>query len=126
VPVRVLIVDDNADITALLGLQIDRTEGFEVVGTASNGVEAIEMAASVNPDVILLDMMMPVMGGLEALPYLRQNVPGCRIFVFSAAAVTQERERALELGADAYYVKGDGLDMLDTLADLESATPASP
>jgi CheY-like chemotaxis protein len=121
VPGRVLIVDDNADITALLNLQIDRANGFEVVGTAANGVEAIEMARDFEPDIILLDMMMPVMGGLEALPHLRQMLPDSRIFMFSAAAVTHERERALELGADAYYVKGEGLDMLDNLADLESA-----
>src|SRR5688500_11373127 len=102
---RVLIVDDNEDITTLLRLQLERTPGVEVVGVAAHGLEAIAIATLERPDVILLDLMMPVMGGLEALPLLKQELPDCTVIVLSAAAMSTERDRALEAGAQAYYVK---------------------
>jgi CheY-like chemotaxis protein len=119
---RVLIVDDNEDITSLMRLQLDRTDGATVVGTATDGAAAIQMANDVHPNMILLDMMMPGMGGLEALPILRELVPEARIIMFSAASFEDDRARALELGADDYFVKGDALDLLDTLAAVDAAS----
>jgi CheY-like chemotaxis protein len=119
---RVLIVDDNEDITSLMRLQLDRTDGAAVVGTATDGAAAIQMANEVHPNMILLDMMMPGMGGLEALPILRELVPEARIIMFSAGSFDNDRARALELGADDYFVKGDALDLLDTLAAVDAAS----
>jgi two-component system, chemotaxis family, chemotaxis protein CheY len=92
---RVLIVDDTEDIRALvrhlLGL-----EGHEVVGEGSDGREAIELTASLNPDVVVLDVRMPNMTGLEALPMITRAAPGARVVVVNSLPnVTLSKVRAL-------------------------------
>ncbi len=111
-------MDDSPDIrsTVLIGLQFD--DRFAEVAEAANGREAIAVAEADPPDVILLDQMMPVMTGTEALPILRATVPDARIVVFSAVA----DEIDLRDGAaqpDAFALKGTDLfELYDLLAEV--------
>jgi CheY-like chemotaxis protein len=109
---RVLVVDDAEDIRTLLRLKLMRASGVEVIGEASDGVEAVALASALEPDVVVLDMAMPRMDGLEALPLIREAVPGVRVVVLSGFNEDTMERRALEAGADRYVVKGSDMDAL--------------
>ncbi len=109
-PVRVVIVDDTDDLRLLLSMTLSIDGRFEVVGEAANGAEGVEQCREAQPDAVLLDMMMPVMDGLEALPLIREACPGARIVMLSANDSPDVIERAMALGAAAYVVKGFALD----------------
>jgi len=117
-PVRVVIIDDTRDLRELLRLALTRG-GMEVVGEAGDGLTGIEAVRLERPDVVLLDLSMPVMDGLEALPSIRRIVPGAKIIVLSGFGATQMSERALATGADGYLQKGMSLKrILDYIRDL--------
>jgi len=78
-PIRLLLVDDSADLRFLVRTAVESRGGFEVVGEAGDGRLAIEVARETAPDVILLDLDMPSMGGLEALPLIRDASPDSKI-----------------------------------------------
>jgi len=103
---RVLVVDDVANLRELLTLLLEVEDDFEVVGTAADGEQAVAAAAMLQPDLVLLDLAMPVMDGLQALPLLRANLPDARIVIFSGFEHQALAEEALRAGADAYIEKG--------------------
>jgi DNA-binding NarL/FixJ family response regulator len=103
---RVLVVDDAANLRELLTLLLDAEDDFVVVGSAADGAQAVEQAAVLNPDVVLLDLAMPVMDGLQALPELRRLLPTGRLVVFSGFEEESLARAALAAGADAYIEKG--------------------
>lgn len=105
---RVIVVDDTPDLRNLLRLVLARG-GFEVVGEASDGRAGIEVARRTRPDVVLLDIAMPVMDGLEALPTLRRSLPRAKIIAMSAFGASQMAARAVAAGADGYVQKGTSL-----------------
>jgi DNA-binding NarL/FixJ family response regulator len=106
-PVRAVVIEDTTDIRELLRLALSRG-GMDVVGEAGDGRAGVELVRRERPDLVLLDLSMPVMDGMEALPLIRELVPDARIIVFSAfaGAVTQQ---VLESGADGYLLKGTPL-----------------
>ena len=106
-PVRAVVIDDTTDIRELLRLALSRG-GMDVVGEAGDGRAGVELVRVERPDVVLLDLAMPVMDGVEALPLIRELVPDARIIVFSAFAGAVTRQ-VLECGADGYVVKGTPL-----------------
>jgi DNA-binding NarL/FixJ family response regulator len=105
---RVLIVDDKADIRGIVATRLRIEPGFDVVGEAANGAEAIARVGELKPAIMILDLQMPVMSGEEVIPILRSLAPGLRILVFSAYAGAQQRLRASEC-PDAEVRKGTGL-----------------
>jgi DNA-binding NarL/FixJ family response regulator len=108
---RILIVDDHPlTRDALSGLLAQH--GFDVVGLAAGGEEAIGMAAELQPDLVLLDLSMPGMDGLEALPRIKAVAPDTKIIVFSGFSARRLAERSLALGADEYVEKGAPMDAI--------------
>lgn len=108
-PRRTLIVDDTPDLRDLLVLALDEVEDFEVVGEAGDGRSAVVGARQTDPDLVVLDLAMPVMDGLEALPHLRRACPTATIVVLSGFGASALRDRALVSGADGYVEKGTRL-----------------
>ncbi|GAA4258530.1 response regulator transcription factor [Dactylosporangium darangshiense] len=106
--VRVLVVDDQQlvrdGIASLLGIQ----PGIEVVGTAADGHEALERAAELDPDVVLMDVRMPGLDGVEATRALRQARPGCRVVMLTTFDDDQYVTLALRAGAEGYLLKDLG------------------
>ncbi len=106
-PIRAVVIDDTRDIRELLSLVLTRN-GMEVVGEAGDGQAGVEVVRAERPDVVLLDLAMPVMDGVEALPIIRELVPDARIIVLSAFAGAV-KEQVLDWGADGYLEKGTPL-----------------
>jgi DNA-binding NarL/FixJ family response regulator len=102
----VLVVDDAANLRELLTLLLESEDDFEVVGTASDGAKAIDVAEQLKPDIVLLDLAMPVLDGMAALPKLRSLLPDASIVIFSGFDQGALVEEALKIGADAYLEKG--------------------
>ena len=110
---RVLLVDDAADVRRLIAALIDvHDQGWSVVGEAANGREAIENAPPTDPDLVLLDLSMPVMDGLEALPHLRRAVPDAAVVVLSGFPSDAAQRAALAAGAHGYLEKDALVDNL--------------
>lgn len=105
---RILIADDAPDIRLLLRMYLSDSR-LEVVGEATNGAEAVEMARGEQPDAIILDLAMPIMDGLEAIPRIKEVSPATKIVVLSGFDADRMAERALGLGADTYLQKGVAL-----------------
>jgi two-component system response regulator NreC len=104
-PARILLADDHAVLRAGLRLLLSSQEGLEIVGEASTGVETLSLARDLQPDLILLDLSMPGMGGLEALPALRRLAPKSRILILTMHDDPQYLRRALSSGAVGYVLK---------------------
>jgi DNA-binding NarL/FixJ family response regulator len=102
----VLVVDDAANLRELLTLLLEAEDDFVVVGAAADGAQAVAQAAELQPDIVLLDLAMPVMDGLQALPELRRLLPGARLVVFSGYDEESLARAAMDAGADAYIEKG--------------------
>jgi YesN/AraC family two-component response regulator len=106
--VRVLIVDDSADLRDLLSMVIERhPQGWQVVATAAEGQEGIEEARSTQPDLVLLDIAMPVMDGMQALPRIREAAPEAVVVMLSGYPFSTAGQGALDAGAHGYLEKSD-------------------
>jgi DNA-binding NarL/FixJ family response regulator len=122
---RVLVVDDAANLRELLTLLLDTEDDFEVIGTASDGEQAIVVAESLQPDIVLLDLAMPVMDGMQALPRLRHMLPRAIIMIFSGFEQRALVDDAMSAGADAYLEKGASVTQLvDLLRGLREKRAA--
>jgi NarL family two-component system response regulator LiaR len=111
-PIRVLIADDHAivrkGIRALLSVKPD----IEVVGEASDGAETVAQAQALRPDVILMDLVMPEMDGIEATRQIVEQQPGVRILVLTSFAADDKVFPAIKAGALGYLLKDSGPDDL--------------
>src|SRR5437763_3902055 len=103
---RVVVADDFADIRHLMRLTLERSGRFQIVGEAVNGAEAITLAQELEPDLLLLDLSMPVLSGLEALPRIREASPATKVVVLSGLDRAQMEPDAREGGAVGYLEKG--------------------
>ena len=119
---RVLVVDDAEDLRMLLRARMETRNGLTVVGEAADGLAAVELASELQPDLVMLDLAMPRMDGLEALPLIRAAVPGVRVIVLSGFNQSTLAEKAMEAGADRYVVKGGSMSQLLELVETVLAT----
>ena len=103
--VRILVVDDHQMLReALVGML--EAAGFEVVGAVGDGADATSLAVELTPDVVLMDLSMPVLNGLDATRLLREVAPEAAIVVFSAFESPELKRQAFDAGAVAYLPKG--------------------
>jgi DNA-binding NarL/FixJ family response regulator len=103
--IRVLIVDDHALLREGLRSRLEREPGIAVVGEADTAERAVILARKLQPDLILLDLLLPRKGGYEAIPELRTVAPEARILVVSSQAAPSSVRRALSAGAAGYLPK---------------------
>jgi DNA-binding NarL/FixJ family response regulator len=117
--IRVLAVDDHPLLRGGIAALIAGQSDMALVAEASTGLEALERFRSVRPDVTLLDIQMPVMGGIETLVALRAEFPGARVIVLTTYGGDALAQRALDAGAHAYVLKGDvRVELLDTIRSV--------
>ena len=102
---RVLLADDHAILRSGLRLLLTTQNEFDVVGEAASGTETLTLAEQLQPDLILLDLNMPALGGLDALPALRKLVPSARILILTMHDDPQYLRQALKHGASGYVLK---------------------
>jgi NarL family two-component system response regulator LiaR len=110
--VRVLIVDDHAIVRKGIRALLSEVDGFEVVGEADNGHSAVLRAAECSPDVILMDLLMPVMDGIEATRQITSRQPQARILVLTSFAADNKVFPAIKAGASGYLLKDSSPDEL--------------
>ena len=103
---RILLVDDHPLTRSALAALLQQ-HGFEVAGEASDGQEAIERAAELRPDLVLLDLSMPGVDGLTALPRLREAAPECEVVVLTASGTEENLLAAIRAGAAGYLLKSE-------------------
>jgi PAS domain S-box-containing protein len=115
---RVLIADDSDDVRALLRAQLEMDGRFAVVGEADDGAVAIEVAREQQPDLVVLDLAMPRMDGLTALPLLREAAPDARVIVLSGFDAQAVAPKVLAAGASRCIEKGFRMKLADVLAEV--------
>ena len=103
--IRVLLVDDHAVVRQGLRLFIEMQNDMEVAGEGSNGFEALELASRLKPDVILLDLLMPQMGGVEATRQILEGNPRARILILTSFGEDDKVFPAIRAGAQGYLLK---------------------
>lgn len=123
--IRVLIVDDlpqvRQGLVSVLQLAARRIQPtIEIAGEAQNGDDAVRQARTLHPDVILMDLEMPVMDGFEATRQIKAEQPEARVIILSIHAAPEALQRAREAGADDFVVKGDSyLTLLNAILEKD-------
>jgi DNA-binding NarL/FixJ family response regulator len=123
--VRVLIVDDHALFAEVLEVTLQANPRIEVTGCAGDGLEAIESARALRPDVVLMDLEMPVMNGIDATGRIRSELPDSQVVVVTASSDPESERRARSAGATGYLRKGCSAAEL-LAAIFEAVTPRAP
>lgn len=122
--IRVLIVDDVERVRQDLCTFLTLAGDIEIVGEAGNGLEAVQMAKALQPQVILMDLEMPVLDGYEATRQIKRQQPACRVIILSIHGGNAEQQGVLRAGADDFIVKGAPLETL--LQAIRKASSLSP
>jgi DNA-binding NarL/FixJ family response regulator len=110
--IRVLIVDDIVEVRRDLRTLLTLTEGIEIVGEAANGLEAIRKVDTLHPDVVLLDLEMPVLDGYQAASQIKARHPSCRVIALTVHGYQEAQQKALQIGVDFFIVKGTPMEIL--------------
>jgi two-component system, NarL family, response regulator DesR len=121
-PIRVLLVDDDPAFRELLSFVVRVDSDAEVVGQAADGEEGVRLATELEPDVVLMDLQMPILDGFEATRRIAATVPRARILVISSANEPEVIRRALEAGAAGFLPKDRAVAELPV--QLEQLRPA--
>jgi DNA-binding NarL/FixJ family response regulator len=117
--VRVLVVDDHALFAEALMLTLGIERRIEVVGSASSGLEAVSLAEALRPDVVLMDLHMPSMDGIEATRRVRMVSPASRVVIVTASRVREIAAHALAAGAERCLTKDTpALKLIDVILDV--------
>jgi DNA-binding NarL/FixJ family response regulator len=123
-PVRILVVDDHPIVRHGLRTLLGGRPEWEIIDEAEDGIEAVEKADRLKPDVVVLDVSMPRMDGLEACRRIRKSVPKSEVLIVTQHDSPQMMREALSAGARGYIVKSDAA--RDLLAALEAVSQHKP
>ena len=122
-----MIVDDHPVVRKGLASFLGHETDIEVVGLADSGEQALEMAQELHPDVVLMDLSMPGMGGIEATKRLVQSEPGTRVMMLTSFGGHERMVEALKSGAVGYVVKDTApADLLNALRSVAATGKAPP
>ena len=110
--IKVMIADDHSVVRSGLAAFLSVYDEFQLVGEAANGKEALEKAIALNPDVILMDMMMPEMDGAQATKQIKTVLPDCQIIILTSFKEDKQIQEALKAGAIGYLLKNASVDEL--------------
>ena len=125
---RILLVDDHPLTRDALATLLEQ-KGFNVVGQAGDGLEAIDSARNLLPDLVLLDLSMPELDGISALPRLREAAPDCEVVVLTASGTEENLLAAIRGGAAGYLLKTESperiVEFLNGIAEGEAALSGS-
>ncbi|MBI3151395.1 MAG: response regulator transcription factor [Chloroflexi bacterium] len=105
-PTRILIVDDVEQVRRDLRTALSLTGELEIIGEAANGLEAVRLTESLQPDTVLMDLEMPVMDGYESMRQIKTRFPSCRVIALTVHDYESARAKAKRSGVDAFLVKG--------------------
>src|SRR5215204_4392667 len=112
--IRILLVDDHELMRKGIRAMLERNPGFEICAEATSGVEAVEKAQEYRPDVVVLDVTMPQMGGLDAARVISEKVPESYILMFTIHDNEEMVRNTLDAGAHGYILKSDASTRLET------------
>ena len=104
-PIRILLADDHAIVRTGLAFLLGTKKDFDIVGEASDGMEAVAMAAKLNPDVVVMDLMMPVLGGAEATEQILKTNPSAKVLILTSFGTESGVAMALKSGAVGALLK---------------------
>jgi DNA-binding NarL/FixJ family response regulator len=125
--IRVLLVDDDAFFLRSLEVLLTDEPGLEIVGKAASGQEALAAAARTEPDVAVIDVLMPAMSGIECARLLRQRYSNARVILISGSIFEDKRPHPEERGTDAYLEKSEVPERLHaTILALAAETTSAP
>jgi DNA-binding NarL/FixJ family response regulator len=109
---RILLVDDSAQVRQELRTLLSLVGDIEIVGEAADGREAIRLAQALQPDVVLMDLEMPVLDGYEATRQIKAGSPSCRVVALTVHGYEAARQKASQSGVDVFLVKGVSVETL--------------
>jgi DNA-binding NarL/FixJ family response regulator len=125
--VRVLIADDHSLFAEGVMRLLESNERIEVVGHAHNGVEAVRLARRLRPDVVLMDIGMPGMNGIEATRRIKEHVPAASVLMLTASDKEEHVKLAAEAGARGYITKDSASSgLISTMLEITALASASP
>jgi DNA-binding NarL/FixJ family response regulator len=104
-PARVLIADDEPLFVETVQALLAGDDRVEIVGTASNGHDAVDLAVALDPDVTLMDISMPMLDGIEATRRIREQLPGACVLVLTGSSISADVDRARQAGVAAFLTK---------------------
>lgn len=119
-------MDDHQDVLKDLKLLLELSSDIEIVGEAGNGWEAVHLAAALQPDVVLMDLEMPIMDGYQATRQIKLQKCSTRVIILSVHASANEKELAQASGADEFVVKGCSYEVLWKAILGKGGAPTSP
>lgn len=123
-PIRVVIADDEPDVILLLKVQLALIDDFEVVGTATDGGEALDVVRRVGPDAVVMDLLMPGVSGFEAIGLIRQEFPDVGVVAYSGVAGDFVREEMERLRVPVVLKSGDPGLLADALRSAAASSRA--
>jgi DNA-binding NarL/FixJ family response regulator len=123
---KVLVVDDSDDSRFILRKRLERKRQFEIVGEAAAGAKALELIAELGPDIVIMDVRMPVMDGIEATRQIKERFPSTSVLAHSAFGDLDQMEAMREAGAVGYVLKdAPAEELIMRLQDSFDETPVS-
>ena len=118
-PARVLIADDEPLFVQSVQALLASDDRVEVIGTAANGHDAVDLAVALDPDVTLMDISMPMLDGIEATRRIREQLPGAFVLVLTGSSISADVDRARQAGVAAFLTKDRiGTQLVDAILEV--------